>query len=615
MNPPFNFHFKGQLVVWLRQALTTRAFPPSVYYTSLVMALVWVSASTGYAQPNAKRLKALDAYVTAAMKTWDVPGLSLAIIRNGEIILNKGYGLRDIEKQLPVSPKTAFAIGSSSKAFTALAVAMLVEDGLIEWDEPVKTYLPDFEMWDEFAEQKMTSIDLLSHVSGLPRHDIAWYGSPRTREELFLALQHLEPTTSFRGSWQYQNLMFMTAGVLIEKVSGKSWEAYVQERILDPLGMTSSSLSLEGLIKHPEAAKGYEKGEADFTLLPYRNIDAIGPAGSINSTSEDMAKWVTMLLRNGQHGGEEVAEARSIAAVFSPRAIVPSSANEERFYQLYGLGWFITSYKGHLMVEHGGNIDGFSAGVCLLPQDSIGIVVLTNRNGTPITTVLEYFVTDILLDLPEQDWSKEVESEFAKMKEAMAEAEVEEEEDRIPNTRSSLALADYVGTYLNPGYGSIDISLPDSQLLLQYNGLDLPLRHFHYDVFVAESELLGKQKVQFVLNMKGEVDRLESMLQPGMANMIFQRETKLLVLEVATLEEFVGAYSISGVDIVIGLREGELTMTVPGQPTYTLDPVKQDEFNLRDLEGFSVVFSRDEAGAIISITSVQPNGRFKAMKR
>ncbi|MDP5169748.1 MAG: serine hydrolase [Bacteroidia bacterium] len=568
------------------------------------------------AQPDKKRLKKLDDYVTAAMETWSVPGLSIAVVQKGEVIWSKGYGLSDVENKVPVTDQTVFAIGSSSKAFTALAVAMLVEDGLIKWDEPIKTYLPDFEMQDPVATEEMTAIDLLSHVSGLPRHDLAWYGSPKTREELYESLQYLEPTESFRGGWQYQNLMFMTAGVLIERVSGKTWEEFVQLRILDPLGMTSTSTSLKGLEANKLAAKGYEEKEDEIVLMPYKNIDNIGPAGSINSNVGDMAKWMNMMLYGGMVDTNRVVEAAAVSAVQRPRAIMPSGVNEDRFYLLYGLGWMITSYRGHLMVEHGGNIDGFSAGVCLLPQDSIGIVVLTNKNGTPITSVLEFYLADLILDLEEKDWSDEVWTEVSKQMEAMKNAENDEEDiAKVQGTKPSHPLADYAGTYENEGYGTMTIVAGDTSLTGSYNGLDIPFEHYHYDVFQATDKSIGKLKIQFFLNMDGEISSVESVLQQGVEPIRFTKKVEVLDLASNALEEYVGAYELMGIEIAIAIEDEHLTMTVPGQPTYTLDPIKKDAFRLQELEGFSAIFSRDEAGKITALTSVQPNGNFKATRK
>lgn len=592
-----------------------RFLPTRIYTLSVALLLLLLLISTSIeAQPNKKRWKKVDAYIESAMDTWSVPGMAIAVVDHGEVILSKGYGFSDREAERSATDETMFAIGSSSKAFTALAVAMLVEDGLIEWDEPIRTYLPDFDLWDETAAKEMTAVDLLSHVSGLPRHDLAWYGSTKTRAELYAALRHFEPSTSFRGGWQYQNLMYMTAGVLIEAVTGKSWEAFIQERIFDPLGMTTASPAFAALSEHASAATGYQWKDSLVTTIPYRNLDNIGPAGSINANVQDMARWVQVLLHGGTLDSVQIADPSTVQAVMQPRSIMPSGANEERFYMLYGMGWMITSYRGHLMVEHGGNIDGFSAGVCLLPQDSIGIVVLTNMNTTPITTVMEYYLTDLLLDLEEKDWNAEVKEAYDK---AMATQDAETEEDlvKVPGTAPAKPLAAYAGTYTHPGYGDIQIVEGDTSLRFQFHGYDLAMGHYHYDVFQFQGEELGKMKVQFFLDENGEIEDLAIRLQQGVERIRFEKQAEALDLEASALEAYVGEYELQGITVEVALDAGELRLTLPGQPTYTLDPVKPDVFGIHGLDGFSVAFSRDEADAVDALTFLQPNGNFKATRK
>ncbi len=581
---------------------------------TLVLLVGLAPLATLDAQADKRRWKKLDEYIVESMEIWDVQGMAIGVIDHGKVILSQGYGLRNVEENLPVTDETIFAIGSSSKAFTALAVSMLVEDGLIEWDEPIQTYLPDFELWDEIATEEMTAVDLLSHVSGLPRHDLAWYGSTKTRTELYAALKHFEPTTSFRGGWQYQNLMYMTAGVLIQKLMGKTWEQFIQERILDPLGMNATSPLNEALSDNAMASKGYGLEDSVVTLLPYKNIQNIGPAGSINSNVKDMLKWVDMMLHAGKVDTSSIAETGTVRAVMQPRSIMPSGANEDRFYMLYGMGWTITSYRGHLMVEHGGNIDGFSAGVCLFPEDSVGIVILTNMNATPITTVMEHYIADIMFDLGEKDWSAEVREEY---NEAMSGVNAETEEDliKVQGTSPSKDLSDYVGLYTHPGYGDIRIVMGDTTLRVQYNGLDLALGHYHYDVFQFRGEQLGKMKMQFFLDMNGEIEKLDIRLQLGVDPIEFYKQFEAADMEGGILEAYVGQYEIMGATVEVYLEEGELKLSVPNQPTYTLEPVKSDVFNIQDVDGFSVAFSRGEGEAVNAMTFMQPNGNFKAERK
>lgn len=323
---------------------------------SLAILLFCMSLSLGaIAQQDkavVKKLKGLDKYIERAMKDWKVPGVALVIVKDGKVAYQKGYGYRDVAKKLLVTPQTQFAIGSSSKAFTATTVCQLVDDGILELDKPLKEYLPDFKLYNDYVTNHMTARDLLCHRSGLPRHDLAWYGTDFTREELYKNLHHLEATQDFREGWQYQNLMFMTAGYLVGKLTGKPWEKNVEERIFKPLGMTHSNLSVEALKKTENRAIGYNEEDEKIKAIPYRNIDVVGPAGSINSTVEDMAKWIILQLNKGKYQKKKVVSEGMVAQMHRPHTIVPGNANKEQFYTNYGLGWFVTSYRGQLLVHH-----------------------------------------------------------------------------------------------------------------------------------------------------------------------------------------------------------------------------------------------------------------------
>src|SRR4051794_22317400 len=231
------------------------------------------------------------------MAKWHVPGAAVAVIYKGEVILSKGYGLRDVAKSLPVTPETLFAIGSCTKAFTSFDIALLVEEDKLNWDTPIREYLPDFRMFDPVASEQMTARDLTSHRGGLPRHDFLWYGSSFSREELYHRLRYLKPNKPFRSGYDYQNLMFMLAGYLVGKVAGTSWEAFTQQRILDRLGMSDTNFSVSVSETAANASLPYEFQDDTIKLIPFRNIDNVAPAGSINSTLVDMLKWLRLHMQ------------------------------------------------------------------------------------------------------------------------------------------------------------------------------------------------------------------------------------------------------------------------------------------------------------------------------
>ncbi|HQU60211.1 MAG TPA: serine hydrolase domain-containing protein, partial [Saprospiraceae bacterium] len=337
----------------------------------------------------------------------EIPGIGFGIVKDGEVLLAEGFGFRDQEQQLPVSEQTLFAIGSSSKAFTAAGLAMLADEGKLEWDKPIIEYMPDFKLKDNFATQEMTAIDLLTHQSGLPRHDLMWYGSPFSRMEIYERLRYLEPNKSFRSAWQYQNLMYMTAGILTEKLSGQSWEDFTRERIFQPLGMKNTCYSASEAPRGITAALPYFKMGEQVTPIPYRDIASVAPAGAIYSNVEDMLQWVQLHLNKGKAGEQQLLQEASMEKLHQAHKVIEggSPANSpEISSRSYGLGWFVYRYDDLDIVQHGGNIDGFSALVFLVPKSQLGMVLLTNLNGTALPGILANSATDLLLNKEPVDW-------------------------------------------------------------------------------------------------------------------------------------------------------------------------------------------------------------------
>ena len=433
-------------------------------------------------QQNEVIFQHLRAFIDSTMKSWNVPGLAMAIVKDGEVIFSEGFGYRNVESKLPVTPNTLFAIGSSSKAFTAASLGILVDDGKIDWDKPVRDYLPTFKLHDNFASERMTPRDLVTHRSGLPRHDLMWYGSAFTRKEMVDRLQYLEPSKDFRTTYQYQNLMYLTAGYLVEQVSGMSWEDFVRTRIFTPLGMSASNFSVIESQKADDFALPYAEEKESIKLIPFRNIDAIGPAGSINSNLTDMVKWVKLNLNKGKAPATEPVEVPApqiISEVMLTQQHTPYMMISEPIKYIevshtnYGLGWFISQYRGHKRVSHGGNIDGFSALVSLMPQDNFGIVVLTNRNGNPMPNIAAARATDLLLQLEPVDWHARIKAEVAKAKEAEKQKSEAEAAERKPNTKTSHALADFAGEFEHPGYGVVTVKLEGKALKSRFNSFNM----------------------------------------------------------------------------------------------------------------------------------------------
>ncbi len=561
---------------------------------------------------TAKAIVDFTALCDSLRKRSHIVGMSVALVKDDKVLLSKGFGEKELGKGNAVDDKTLFAIGSSSKAFTAASLAILADDGKLDWDKPIRNYLPDFKMYDDFATQEMTALDLMCHRSGLPRHDLVWYGSSASREELYHRLPYLKPNESFRSTWQYQNLMVMAAGYLAGKINGTTWEVLVKERIFKPLGMNATNFSVSEMESSSNAAKGYrwEEDKKQSILAPYRGIDAMGPAGSINSNSQEMTAWLRMQLANGKLGDKSIISPTQMTMMHTPQMTLGRpSKTKENSARSYGLGWFLYEYKGHRVVEHGGNIDGFSAGVFLMPDDGLGIVVLTNLDGSGFATPLCYQAADMFLGLPPTDWyARTYGDDQAKEK-----AEKLEEPGKpkpVKGTRPSHDLADFAGEYFNPGYGTLTVGHDDKALKATFNGLQFEVTHFHYDVFNAhisqpESDML----MAFQTGKEGDVYRVDVPMETSVADIEFIKMPPTRLSDPSFLKELVGKYEFADgkLSIEIELVSGnKLQANVSGQGAELMEPWRNTQFKLKELNGFSLEFVADKKGVFDTMVLRQP---------
>ena len=590
----------------------------AVFCILIIFSLLIYTPLAAKKSPKKVNLKGLDKFITKTMEEWKVPGLGISIVKDGNVVFSQGFGFRNIKQSLPVTPKTLFAIGSCTKAFTALTMGILVDEGKLDWNKPVREYLPSFKLKDPFATEKMTPRDLVCHRSGLPRHDAMWYNSSATRKELFDRLQYLEPSRDFRTTYQYQNLMFMTAGYMVGKITGMDWERFVRNRIFVPLGMNNSNFSVNDSQKASDFALPYMEKDDKIIEIPFRNIDTVGPAGSINSNVTDMASWLYLNLHKGKFGEKQIISEASLKEIHSPQMISSKSYKyDETFYSTYGMGWGITAYRGHLKLQHGGGIDGFTALVTFMPRDNIGIVILTNRSGTPLPSIVANNVYDRLIGLNQIDWNKRIREEVEKAKEEAEKAKKEKDKDRKLNTKPSHSLEDYAGDYEHPGYGVLSVKKEGDQLKAEYNSIPFTLTHYHYDIFEFHNEFLDiTTKVSFFTDLKGNIGSLAVQLEPAVKEIVFTRMPEKAMMEKSFLEKFEGEYVLGEVAVTVSLKgEKTLFLSVPGQPEYELIPYKGTEFNLKNLVGFSIEFVMDKSGVVTEAKVTQPNGVFTARKK
>ncbi|MEW6130010.1 MAG: serine hydrolase [Acidobacteriota bacterium] len=558
---------------------------------SFILLLILLSAQLVYGQQNAIPAS-FDDYVKKALVDWEVPGVAIAVVKDDKVIFAKGYGVKKIGEPAPVTEKTMFAIGSASKAFTAAAVAMLVDEGKMKWDDGATKYLPGFQLFDPYASREITMRDLLCHRSGLERGDLMWYGSAYSRDEILQRVRHLKPSWSFRSQFGYQNIMYLAAGQAVAGVTKMSWDEVIKQRIFKPLGMTSSNTSIRDLAEMSDVSTPHTKIDGKVTAIPWRNIDNIAPAGSINSNVADMAQWVRLHLNEGKASGQTVITSGNLKELHMPQTLIRREGvweiiSPEAHFTAYGLGWFMNDYKARKIVHHGGNIDGMSAFVAMVPEEKLGVVILTNMNGTMITAALAYTIFDYFLPQigAKHDHSAEILKSIKAVLAQSETAEKKKEEARVKNTQPSLALKNYVGTYTDEMYGEAKVTEENGKLVATYGAaFKGDLEHWHYDTFrsIWRDKSIGKSLVTFKLNAAGKV---ESLSIENLAE--FKRTEKAedvasLNLSEADLQKYVGKYALKAPPLEISLEMvgGKLKGIIPGQPIATFVPVAANRFKV-----------------------------------
>jgi CubicO group peptidase (beta-lactamase class C family) len=578
------------------------------------------------AQPPADpRLKGLDTFALRLLKEWDAPGVTIAVVEKNKVIYSGGFGYRDYEKKLPVTENTLFAIGSCTKAFTSSILGMLEKEGKVSLDKPVRDYLPELVFKNDYTNKHATLRDMMCHRTGLPRHDYSWYGSTASRNELLARVQYQEPSFELREKYQYNNFMFMAQGLVIEKITGKSWEENMRERIFKPLGMGKTNMSVIEMEKSADRSLAYSSTNNKIKAIPYRNIDAIGPAGSINSCAKDMANWLITWINDGKFNGKEIIppsyRGQAITSQISPGGGLPGTENPDLHMSGYGLAWGMSSYRGHYRVEHSGGIDGFITSTSFFPSDSIGIFVVTNQ-GTP-TTSIRNFIADRMLKLSYRPWGKTALADKLKADSTAKTTPNKDSINRKPGTKYSRSIEEYTGEYENKGYGIIKIFREKDTTWIDYNEAGKRtksyLEHYHYDVFrirqTDETENpKDAPKIAFNANTRGNLIEIEMQLEPTVKDILFEKLPPAVGKN--ELQKYVGDYDLNGTNVKVYIKGDKTLMAfIPGQTDYELVPAKENEFDLKIAKGYSVKFEVNAKNEVLSMTFVQPNGNFKAIRK
>ena len=558
----------------------------------------------------------LDRLAADVMADWKVPGAAVAVVQDGKVALAQAYGQRDVEANLPVTPTTQFLIGSITKSFTATGVALLHNEGRLDWTKPVRDYIPEFRLNDPVATERVTVRDLLCHQSGLPRHDWVHLPGDRSAAELLGVMRYLELSRDIRAAYQYNNLCYNVAGLLIERLSGQSYEAFMRERLTDRLGM-KVSFSLDDLEASADAARPYMMHE-DTRLPALRLPIRVIAAGAINTSVADIAGWMRLHLGKGEFDGERLLPAALIGELHAPRIYNASPSFVGFGEEHYGLGFRSSSYRGDRLVFHGGGWIGWGTLMTLVPDFGIGVAVFTNRSPSQVPPTLTWYIVDRLRGRDPVDWRER----FRKQREdSIAQFQVDKdarEKTRHKDTHPAHELADYAGDYEHPAYGVMSITEQGGALHWSWRGMFATMAHRHYETFelpeVPDRLLPDKLAITFLTNRDGGIVSLSAPLEPMVKDIVFVRLAAGDCTLPAFRERCVGSFKSGATTNRVTLdTEGRLALEPDNQPAYRLAPQQGRRFRIVELEGFFVEF-RGEGTIIDELIFHQPNGTFVAKR-
>ena len=459
---------------------------------------------------------AVDKLALETMKQWKLPGLAIAIVKDDKVVLAKGYGVKELGGSAPITDETLFQIASTSKAFTTTALAMLVDEKKLTWDDPVRQHVVYFHLDDACADSLVTLRDVVSHRTGLSRHDELWDNSGLSREEVIRAIGGVELSKPFRSAYQYQNIMFMVAGEAVAHASGMSWNEFVRTRIFQPLQMTHSVTTFAEWNGAADHAGGHRYDIKTGAVSPKALVDEdnLGPAGTIASCARDMAQWLRFQLADGAIDGKRLLAADVLNETKTPQTLIrlegsTREQNPDANLLAYAMGWNVSDYHGATLISHAGALNSFRTQVALLPREHAGVVVMTNVGRGISVLALRAALIDLLLGRPSRDWNAYYLAAEKKIDDKDAAAKVEREAKRHRDTHPSRELAAYAGTYENAAYGEATVTVENNALVLRWRRLTLPLTHYHFDTFSAFSEDDDvDEQVEFRLGVDGEVKML-----------------------------------------------------------------------------------------------------------
>ncbi|MGD9902063.1 MAG: serine hydrolase [Vicinamibacterales bacterium] len=489
---------------------------PRAFALALAVAATLLLGPIAAAQPDP--LAGFDAQVAQAVRDWRTPGLAIAVVKDGEVVFAKGYGVRRLGAADAVDERTLFAIGSTTKAMTAAAIGVLVDEGRLGWDDRVVDHLPWFALADPYVTREVRVRDLLTHRAGVPNTDLLWYEQPTPAREVIGRLREVPLESSLRSHFTYQNVMYAAAGEVVAAVSGMPWADFVRTRLFVPLGMSGTIPTAATLAAQPNVAAPHYEIDGAVTVIRNASVDSVAPAGSVWSSVGDMAEWLRMLLAGGTtRDGTRLLSAKTVTELFAPQTMVgadafyPTARLTSPHWTTYGLGWFQSDYAGEKVDFHTGSIDGMVAIAGLIRDRGLGVYVLANLDHAELRHALMYSVFDRYLGRPARDWSGEFRALYGELARAAEAERAKAEAARVVGTSPSLPLARYAGTYRSPVYGTVTVSHDAGRLQVRFGeGFTGPLQHWHYDTFRAvwDARWRGTAPATFQLDARGEVASL-----------------------------------------------------------------------------------------------------------
>ena len=475
-------------------------------------------------------------YVEGELKIHNIPGMAIGVIKDGKTLLAEGYGVADVEKQTKLDSQSLFGIASCTKSFTAALIAKLVDEGKIDYDTPIIEYLPDFRMYDEYTTKACTIRDMMNHRTGVPGHD-SLYTDEIDRAELFKRLRYVEPNVPMRTETQYNNVIYTMVGYIAERISGMKWDDMIKEWLFEPLGMTNSNTTIPELRASSNIAEPHWR-QADGTIKKIENwcVSPGEPCAAINSCVDDMLKWIQFHLNMGEWNGKQLISKECMEEMHKWQVPFPMwsvKIDEIPPLQGYSMGWIQDYYRGHDLVYHVGDIEGYCTLMCFLPKDNVGVMVMINNHNSSILIEqsILYTILDNVLGLEKQrDWSELFKGEIGKWGGFYLDEIINlMPDDPVPGTKLSHDLDDYTGEYWNPGYGKIVIERDGDSLKALFRGMEQKMEHYHYDTFKMldikmDTLVVTAPTTFYTCPYSGKITKFDVPFEPSVTPIMFEKK-------------------------------------------------------------------------------------------